>query len=493
MAVLVLVVYGLSLLFIFLYSMIQIQLVYHYLRKKIQFRKNGNFQSTNSESEYPSVSIQLPVYNEKYVVQRLIEHVVQIRYPKDKLDIQVLDDSTDETVEIVSGLVAGYREEGFDIVQICRKNRQGFKAGALAEGLNTAKGEFIAIFDADFLPKPDFLERTIKSFSDDEIGMVQTRWEHVNKDYSLLTRLQAFGLDAHFSVEQSGRNFGGHFINFNGTAGVWRKSCITDAGGWQSDTLTEDLDLSYRAQLKGWRFVFIEDCGSPAELPAEMNALKTQQYRWTKGAAECSRKNLFQLMKSRNFSFNTKVNGIFHLLNSTLFICIVITSVLSIPVIFIKHHYPEYDILYKMAGTFLLGMLFLTVFYFVSFSTASKNLFRTISSFVVQFPLFLSVSMGLSLHNGIAAFEGLIGKKSAFMRTPKFNIQKRTDGWKSNHYTSGRIGKLTYIELLLVLYFLTGLGLSYYFNDYGLFPFLILLVFGYSYVAILSIKHALSS
>jgi len=281
-------------------------------------------------------------------------------------------------------------------------------------------------------------------------------------------------------------------MNFNGTAGVWRKSCVEDAGGWQSDTLTEDLDLSYRAQLRGWKFKFIEDFGSPAELPAEMNALKTQQFRWTKGAAECSRKNLMNLMRSSDFSLNTKVNGFFHLLNSTLFICIVITSILSIPVLFIKHYFPEYAPIYNLAGVFLLGMFFLSVFYFVSFAFSGKGLIRTVLGFIIQFPMFLSVSMGLSLHNGIAAFEGLIGKKSPFMRTPKFNIRKRGDEWKSNHYVSGRIGKLTYVELLLAFYFFAGLILSYHFNDYGLFPFLFLLVCGYSYVSIQSIRHALS-
>ena len=491
MAIALIIVYGICMLFIFLYSLVQIQLVFHYFKGR---RAKNIHQQTGSEIKegFPVVTIQLPVYNEKYVVTRLIDGVIAMDYPKDKLEIQVLDDSTDETVSIARERISQYCQQGIDIKHIQRQDRKGFKAGALANGLELARGEFLAIFDADFLPKPDFLKRTMAQFNDAGVGMVQTRWEHVNKNYSLLTRLQAFGLDAHFSVEQGGRNSGGHFINFNGTAGIWRKSCILDAGGWQSDTLTEDLDLSYRAQLKGWKFRYMEECGSPAELPAEMNALKTQQYRWTKGAAECSRKNLGKLLRSRSFSFNTKVNGVFHLLNSTLFICIVLTSLLSVPMLFVKHVYPEYAFIYQLAGFFILGIVFLAIFYFSSYANKERGLLKSIGGFFVQFPLFLAVSMGLSLHNGIAAFEGLIGRKSPFIRTPKFNIRQRGDHWKGNQYTSGKAGKLTIVEILLVVYFICGLYLSFQYRDFGLFPFLTLLVIGYSYVSFQSIRHALS-
>jgi cellulose synthase/poly-beta-1,6-N-acetylglucosamine synthase-like glycosyltransferase len=489
--VVVLIIYGLSLMFIFLYSLVQIQLVYHYLRKKKVADIDGH-ASLEAKSEPYLVTIQLPVFNEKYVVERLLRAVSKMDYPLHRFEIQVLDDSTDETSDTIRIISEELKKQGLTVCHVQRSERHGFKAGALAEGLLTAKGEFIAIFDADFIPSPDFLTKTMPHFKDGKLGMVQTKWEHVNEKYSMLTRLQAFGLDAHFTVEQGGRNRGGHFINFNGTAGIWRKSCILDAGGWQSDTLTEDLDLSYRAQLKGWKFNYLEDCGSPAELPAEMNALKTQQYRWTKGAAECTRKNLSSVLTSDRFSLQTKVNSIFHLLNSSLFICITLVSLLSIPVLFIKHHFPQYLWLYNFSGIFLLGVLFLTIFYYTSYSTKIKWSLLSSLTFLLRFPLFLSVSMGLALHNGLAAAEGLMGRKSPFIRTPKFNIVGKKDSWKSSQYISKRIGKLTFIELGLAIYFAAGMIFSIYLEDFGLFPFLLMLTFGYGFVSLLSIKHAMS-
>jgi len=489
MEIVILIIYASAMLFIFLYSIVQIQLVYHYLKNK---KRDEKIVDPPEMEHFPFVTFQLPIYNEKYVIERLIESISVMDYPKDKFEIQVLDDSDDETSEIVSNLIKEKARLGLNIQHIQRSIRKGFKAGALAEGMTTAKGELIAIFDADFIPQRDFLLNTIKHFEDKKLGMVQAKWEHVNKNYSFLTQLQAFGLDAHFTVEQSGRNRGGHFINFNGTAGIWRKSCIVDAGGWQSDTLTEDLDLSYRAQLKGWKFKYLESCGAPAELPAHMNALKTQQYRWTKGAAECTRKNLMSVLKSNNFPLNTKLNAIFHLLNSSLFICIVVTSILSIPVLYIKHYFPEYSLLYKLAGVFLIGVIFLSIFYFVAFASVEKKSKRMVPEFLIKFPLFLSVSMGLSLHNGIAAFEGLIGRTTPFVRTPKFNIQDKNDSWHDNKYVTPKIGKLTYIEILLTCYFAYGLYLSIKLDDYGLFPFILMLLLGYSYVAYLSIRHSMN-
>ena len=266
--------YAGALFFIFLFSMGQLHLTWHYLKGKKE-----NNSPIPPISKFPRITIQLPIFNEKYVVERLIDSVAAIRYPSDKLEIQILDDSTDETVEITAAKVEEYGKKGIDIKHIRRDDRSGFKAGALQYGMEQAKGEFIAVFDADFLPNEDFLEKTIPHFQDNKIGVVQVRWGHVNRGYSTLTKMQAFGLDAHFTIEQSGRNHAGSFINFNGTAGVWRKSCIEDAGGWSADTLTEDLDLSYRAQLKGWKFAFLEGVIAPAELPVIMSAIKSQQYR----------------------------------------------------------------------------------------------------------------------------------------------------------------------------------------------------------------------
>jgi cellulose synthase/poly-beta-1,6-N-acetylglucosamine synthase-like glycosyltransferase len=491
----ILVIYGLALAFIFCYSLIQINLTLVYLRKgKTESETDTSlFLNLNEPAEtLPFVTIQLPVYNERYVVERLIKSVCALNYPQERFEIQVLDDSTDDTVELINAMLPECRKQGVTIHHIRRSDRTGFKAGALAAGLTQAKGGFIAIFDADFIPHPDFLIRTIPHFQDERIGMVQTRWDHLNKDYSLLTRLQAFGLDAHFSIEQSGRNKAGHFINFNGTAGVWRKRTIEEAGGWQADTLTEDLDLSYRAQLKGWRFLFLENCGSPAELPAAMNALKTQQFRWTKGAAECSRKNLSKVLQSGHFSLSTKLHAVFHLLNSSVFICIVITSLLSLPLLFIKQQFPEYRLVYQLAGIFLLGVLFLCIFYFVSFSKNYTNKWKAVLPFLMRFPLFLSVSMGLSLHNGIAAFEGLIGKKTPFVRTPKFNIRSHSDRWQGNTYLVKRLSWLNFIELALTVYFFIAVVVGIRLEDYGLLPFHLMLFFGFGYVSTATLLHHFS-
>tara|TARA_R110002096_G_scaffold407290_2_gene605737 strand:+ start:6545 stop:8029 length:1485 start_codon:yes stop_codon:yes gene_type:complete len=491
MEVLVIVIYGIALLFIFSYSLIQLQLVFNYKK----YSRSTETESFNfKENEWPKVTVQLPLYNEKYVAERLIEKIVQLDYPANFLEIQVLDDSTDQTFKIVAKKVAEISKRGIDIRHIHRKDRVGYKAGALAEGLKTAKGEFIAIFDADFLPKHDFLKRIIPKFKNQSVGMIQSRWEHLNQNYSLLTKLQAFGLDAHFSVEQGGRNIGNHFINFNGTAGIWRKETIYDAGGWQSDTLTEDLDLSYRAQLKGWKFLFLESVGAPAELPAAMNALKTQQFRWNKGAAECVRKNLWSVLKASDLKFSTKINAIFHLMNSAVFICIVVLALLSIPMLYIKENQIEYKWLFNLAGFFLISLPILAYFYWTSMKKDYSNNWKAAAHFVVFFPLFLSVSMGLSLHNALAVLEGYIGKKSAFIRTPKFNLSNdQSKKWTNNVYLIRRISPLSIFETLFALYFLGGIFLGFYFKDYGLLPFHLMLFFGFSYVAFLSVQHSLNS
>ena len=296
MEILLIIIYGFFLTFILFYSLIQMHLVILYL-KRGKIKKGSTIPTPDY---FPFVTIQLPIYNELYVVERLILQVSKIDYPKDRFEVQILDDSNDETTQIIRKVILKLKESKvkFDLVR--RPNRIGFKAGALAYGMNICQGEFIAIFDADFLPKKDFLKKTIPYFIDKKVGVVQTKWTHINENYSKLTQIQAFGLDAHFTIEQGGRNYGKYFINFNGTAGVWRKTCIEDAGGWSADTLTEDLDLSYRAQLKGWYFKYLEKVESPAELPAAMNALKNQQFRWTKGAAECTRKNLIRVLKTKD-------------------------------------------------------------------------------------------------------------------------------------------------------------------------------------------------
>lgn len=476
--IIVLVVYALALLFIFQYSVTQAHLVYRYIKN----RKKGKTLPAAAENSYfPLVTIQLPIYNELYVVERLIDSIASFDYPCEKLEIQVLDDSTDQTSDIIAKRVQFWKDKGIDILQVRRVNREGYKAGALKEGLRTAKGEFIAVFDADFLPSPDFLTKTISHFANKEVGMVQTRWEHINKNYSLLTNLQAFGLDAHFSVEQVGRNSGNCFINFNGTAGVWRKLCILDAGNWQADTLTEDLDLSYRAQLRNWQFIYLENVSSPAELPPVMSALKSQQYRWTKGGAEVARKHLVKVLRSDK-SVTVKWHAAFHLLNSAVFLSVIICAILSVPLLFIKPYFPEFKQLFLYASFFLFSFVILAVLYWVSSANSRGSKLKSAWYFMRTFPVFLSVMMGLSLHNAIAVLEGYFGKKTPFVRTPKFNIVSNSDAWESNGYITRKINALTISEGLLSLYFLFAVLAAFYIKDYGLLPFHIMLTFGFATV-----------
>lgn len=481
--IIVLALYSLALLFIFLYSITQAHLVVRYLKNR---KKTPLGALSLNEKFLPYVTVQLPVYNEMYVVERLIDAVCSLDYPLDKLEIQVLDDSTDATTEIIANRVQFWKVTGVDIVQVTRQDRKGYKAGALEVGLETAKGEFIAIFDADFIPFKDFLNKTIPHFFQKNVGMVQTRWGHLNKHYSLLTRLQAFGLDAHFSVEQVGRNSGNCFINFNGTAGVWRKTCIIDSGNWQPDTLTEDLDLSYRAQLKNWKFVYLEDVESPAELPPIMSALKTQQYRWTKGGAEVARKQLGNVLRSDK-SFKIKWHGVFHLLNSGVFVSVIACAILSVPLLFIKHYFPEFKQLFFIASFFLLSFFILAILYWVSTNHKSENKLKSALYFMRTFPIFLSVMMGLSLHNAIAVLEGYFGRKTPFVRTPKFNITDNKDLWESNPYISSQINVLTVTEGILSLYFLFAVMAAFQIGDYALLPFHLMLTFGFATVCYYSV------
>lgn len=475
------ILYSLSLLYIFLFSLGQLHLTWVYRRGR------GSAPEVPHVKFEPMVTIQLPVYNEKYVVERLLAATSQMKYPKDKLEIQLLDDSTDETTNIILKKIESLRPQGLDIKLIHRENRAGFKAGALDHGLQSARGECIVIFDADFVPQPDFLQQTLSYFTDPAIGMVQTRWGHLNRDYSLLTQLQAFGLDAHFSIEQIARNTSGSFINFNGTCGVWRKQCIIDAGGWKFDTLTEDLDLSYRAQLKGWKFRYLEDVSTPGELPVIMPAIKSQQYRWNKGGAETARK-VFGAVLHSDFSFKNKVHAFFHLFNSSVFVCVLIAALLSVPMLFIKARHPEVRWLFNLGIIFLVGFLSIALFYW----TAIKR-FHTpaLGKFLKLFPGFLIVSMGLSLHNGLAVLEGLIGRKTSFIRTPKFNVTDLKESWKGNSYVKTRVNWITLMEGVLCLYFVSGIAAGLILHDSGLMFFHLMLALGFGSVFYFSVKPAM--
>jgi cellulose synthase/poly-beta-1,6-N-acetylglucosamine synthase-like glycosyltransferase len=433
---------------------------------------------------HPTVTIQLPIYNEKYVVERLIDAVTMIDYPAEKLEIQILDDSTDETSGIIYQKLDWLKNSGLDIKHIHRSTRAGFKAGALDEGLRSAKGEFIAIFDSDFIPDKSFLQNTLPHFVDPAIGVVQTRWGHINKDYSLITRLQAFGLDAHFSIEQSARSQAGSFINFNGTCGIWRKKCIEDAGGWSADTLTEDLDLSYRAQLKGWKFTYLEDVVTPGELPVLMPVIKLQQYRWNKGAAETARKNLGRVMRSPMPAVN-KLHAFLHLCNSSVFVAVLFSAVLSVPLLYIKNNHPEVSPILKTGGILFIGFFSVAFFYW----TATKRFYPDANqNFFLLFPAFIIVSMGLSLHNSIAVIEGWLGIKTPFMRTPKFNIVGKQDPWITNTYVNPHLNWITLLEAMLCVYFVFGIVSGIQLQDSSLLLFHLMLALGFGSVFFLSIK-----
>jgi len=424
-------------------------------------------------------------------MERLLDNIALIKYPKGKLEIQVLDDSTDDTVKTTAAHVKKLKATGLDIKHICREDRVGFKAGALKEGLVSAKGEFIAIFDADFLPEPNWLECTIPYFKDSEIGVVQTRWGHINRNYSTLTKVQAFALDAHFTLEQVGRNSKGHFINFNGTAGVWRKECIIDAGNWEGDTLTEDLDLSYRAQLKNWKFKYLENVETPAELPVVISAARSQQFRWNKGGAENFRKMLKKVLISKNISFKTKIHGILHLLNSTMFLNILIVAILSIPMLYIKNEYAHLKVYFAVMSFFVIS----TIIFFICYWVMYKNIYgggvKNFMKYIGIFFTFFSVAMGFSLHNSIAVLEGHWGKRSEFVRTPKFNISTLKDSWKGNIYLKKKISFNVIIEGFLMLYFAFGMYSAFIVGDqggdFGLFPFHLMLFLGFGFVFIKSL------
>ncbi len=479
MTIILTLIYCLSLLYIFLFSLGQLHLTLIYIQNRKKEEK-----AVSALQNYPCVTVQLPVFNEKYVIERLLEAVSKLNYPQDKLEIQVLDDSTDETTEIISHRILKLQGLDLDIKLIHRGNRKDFKAGALASGLLLAKGEYIAIFDADFIPEPDFLIRTLPHFFEPAVGVVQTRWGHINKEYSILTKLQAFGLDAHFSIEQSARNAAGSFINFNGTCGVWRKKCIEDAGGWSADTLTEDLDLSYRAQLKGWKFQYREEIVTPGELPIIMPAIKSQQYRWNKGAAETARKNFGSVWRSQ-LSAKSKIHAFFHLFNSSVFVFLLVAAVLSIPMLFIKQQHREVVWLFNLGVVFLLGFFSITFFYWI----ATKRFYKSPGkNFLSLYPRFLIVSMGLSLHNGLAVLEGLAGRKTSFIRTPKFNILSKEQSWTENSYIRLRITTGAVLEGLLCLYFMFGIAVGIWLNDGGLIFFHSMLALGFGSVFYYSVK-----
>jgi cellulose synthase/poly-beta-1,6-N-acetylglucosamine synthase-like glycosyltransferase len=481
LAYLIISLYTLALLLVFFYSLAQLNLLFNYLKHKKK-GTHGPLIDLSKKELVPYVTIQLPIYNEAYVVERLLENIAFMEYPKDRLEIQVLDDSTDASVEKTASLIKGLQNKGLDIVHVRRTNREGYKAGALKEGLAIAKGSLIAIFDADFLPQKDWLLQTVPHFGSEDIGVVQTRWGHINRDYSILTRIQAFALDAHFTLEQVGRNAQGHFINFNGTAGIWRKECILDAGNWEGDTLTEDLDLSYRAQLKNWRFKYLEEVETPAELPVVISAARSQQFRWNKGGAENFRKSVGKVLRAPHLSGKTKFHGVMHLLNSSMFLCVFLVGVLSIPMMFIKSIFPELAWVFEVTSFFIVSTIILFVCYWFTYKNIQGKGIEHFLQYIGLFFTFFTVALGFSLHNSLAVLEGHRGKRSEFVRTPKFNINSIKDSWKGNQYLSKKISPNVILEGLLMCYFFYGMYIAVPLNDFGLFPFHFMLFLGFGFV-----------
>lgn len=496
LAIIVFILYVLDVFLLFLYGIHMYVMLYLFLKYKNKCISNKekepiDLEKTNSNL-LPEVAIQLPVYNEYYVVDRLIEAVSKIKWPKEKLYIQVLDDSTDETVEKVAKIVNQMKQKGFRIEHLHRTVRTGHKAGALKEGLKKIDADYIAIFDADFIPNPDILLKVMPYFDDPTIGMIQTRWGHINKDYSLLTYAQSFGIDGHFVIEQVARNGSGLWMNFNGTAGIWRKQCILDAGNWQSDTLTEDFDLSYRAELAGWKFRYFMDIENPAELPATIHAFKSQQFRWCKGSIQTAVKLIPRILRA-NLPWKIKLEALIHLTNYSVHPLMVLNILLTLPLVLIEKwssfHYTDFTtkMIYFIAFILSLSTFAPTVFYLYS----QKELYKKWWDKVIYMPVLMMIGTGIALSNTKAYIEALLGKVSTFQRTPKYRIESKKDlVFFKNKYIQS-IHPIILLEIVFFIYCVITAYYAYVYKKYLIIPFMIIYALGFLYVVYLSIIHNL--
>ncbi len=482
-----LVPYFIVMLILAFYGIHRYQLVWLYYRNRKSEAKWNEPPARFAEAELPFVTIQLPIFNEQFVIDRLIEAICRLDYPRDRFEIQVLDDSTDETVQVASGIVARYAA-GFPgmtpqpIVYIHRTNRYGYKAGALDNGLHTARGELIAIFDADFVPPPEWIMQVVHHFAQPTIGMVQTRWTHLNRNYSFMTQVEAIMLDGHFVLEHGGRSRAGVFFNFNGTAGMWRRQTIADAGGWQHDTLTEDTDLSYRAQMFGWKFKYLQDVECPAELPIEMTAFKTQQARWAKGLIQTGVKILPRVLKS-DMPWHTKLEAWYHLTANISYPLMIVLSTLLMPAMIIRSWQGLPQMLLIDLPLFIASTCSVSSFYLVS----QKELFpRTWYKTFLYLPFLMALGVGLTITNTKAVMEALFGIKSAFARTPKFAVQKKGEKSQAKVYRK-RLGIVPWIELAIGTYFAGTIWYAVTTENFFTIPFLLLFVFGYWYTGLLSL------
>jgi len=457
------------------YGLHRLMLVVLYLRT----RRRGRPRPADPAA-WPVVTVQLPLYNEMYVAERLIDAVCRLDYPVARLEIQVLDDSTDETREIVARAVAGHRARGVDIHHLQRSHRTGFKAGALAAGLAQARGELVAIFDADFVPSPDFLRQSVPHFADSGIGLVQGSWAHINRGYSLLTRIEAVLLDGHFMIEHAARNRTGCFFNFNGTAGIWRRQAIETSGGWEHDTLTEDLDLSYRAQLTGWRFLYLPELAVPSELPVDVNGFKSQQYRWAKGAAQTGRKLMGRLLRSP-LPLRIKAEAFVHLTNNVSYPLMVLLSLLIFPAMLLRRGTSAEMLLLVDLPLFLAATASVLTFYLMSQVAVGEAGRRQVR----YLPALLGVGIGLSVNNARAVLSGLFHRGGTFHRTPKYRIERPGQVWATRRYRAG-VDLTRTVEAAMAAYFLGCILYSWVAGMWMSIPFLLLFVHGYGYMAVLS-------
>ena len=473
------------------YGIHRYQLVWLYYRNRRRAAHSSAPPARFAEGELPFVTIQLPIFNEQFVVDRLIDACCRIEYPRDRFEIQVLDDSTDETQEVAASVVARYaagiRTLGPQPIHyLHRTNRHGYKAGALEEGLKSAKGDLVAIFDADFVPSPDWLLRVVHHFAEPGIGMVQTRWTHLNRNYSFLTQVEAILLDGHFVLEHGGRSRAGVFFNFNGTAGVWRRQAIGEAGGWQHDTLTEDTDLSYRAQLKGWKFKYLQDVECPAELPIEMTAFKTQQARWAKGLIQTGKKILPRVLRS-DAPFHIKLEAWYHLTANISYPLMIVLSTLLMPAMIIRSWQGPLQMLLIDLPLFLASTASVSTFYLVSQKELyPRNWYKTI----IYLPFLMAMGTGLAVTNTKAVFEALFGIKSAFARTPKYRVQTKGERSNAKKYRK-RLGVIPWLEFLIGCYFASTVWYAVSTENFFTVPFLLLFVLGYWYTSLLSLFQGL--
>ncbi len=447
---------------------------YEMIRTYFRHRKKAIQQPRQYFEKLPPVTVQLPIYNERYVVERLIEETVKIEYPKELLQIQVLDDSTDDTAPFAEALVERYRALGHPIEYHHRSNRHGYKAGALQEGLETAIGEFVAVFDADFCPPADFLLRTIHFFTDPKVGVIQTRWSYVNREYSFLTEVEAMLLDGHFILEHGARSRAGLFFNFNGTAGILRKTMIADAGGWQHDTLTEDTDLSYRAQLKGWRFVYLPGLDCPSELPVEMHGFQVQQSRWAKGLTQVAKKLLPAIFRAP-IPLRLKIEAFLHLTPNISYPLMIVVSALLLPVMIVRFYMGPFQMLYVDLPLIVASFWSISLFYVL----AHRELYpKRWKRSVLLLPMLIAVGVGLTIVNTRAVLEALFGVKTAFARTPKYAVGEGPVNLEVKKYRR-RSGWLPYAEILVGVYFVAMILFAVQTYNYFAIPFLALFVFGY--------------